>query len=187
MPSSDVSLALFVPLIAKADKIDDVTAFLKTGCEMVVNGEPDTIQWFGLKYEGSDTLSPSLDTFRTEAAAALGANAPTLLASGPEIAQTIILANKVDASKGKGVKVGLRVFVTPKPDKAEEFTPVWYALEFPGPQPKFAILDLFEDDAGREKHLAGKVAEALFANAESLLASAPDVVKVNVVVASVKV
>ncbi|KAF7327944.1 Antibiotic biosynthesis monooxygenase [Mycena kentingensis (nom. inval.)] len=209
MPASNVSLGLWVPLNAKGDKLADVTTFLKAGYDIVVETEPETIQWYGLKFSGSDTFAV-FDTFSTEAgrgahltgkvAAALMANAPTLLASGPEILQPIILANKIVPTTK--LTVGLRVFLTPKPDQvdavreflkgavplveAEELTPAWYAIEFPGPEPTFGIIDFFEAEAGRDAHLGGKVAEALFANADKLLASAPDVVKVDVVAALVK-
>ncbi|KAJ7476086.1 hypothetical protein FB451DRAFT_1557890 [Mycena latifolia] len=215
MPSSEVSLALFVPLVAKGDKVDDVSQFLAAGYDLV-QAEPETIQWFGIKY--SDHTPPTfaiLDTFRAEGgrtahltgkvAEALMANAPTLLSAGPEIAQPVVLANKVvegTKSKTAGLGVGLRVFITAKPDKvqtvrefligalplveAEAETPVWYALEFSGTA-KFAIVDFFEGESGRNAHLAGKVAEALFANADALLSQPPDVVKFDVVAASVKV
>jgi hypothetical protein len=70
--------------------------------------------------------------------------------------------------------------------EAEPETLVWYALEFPGTS-NFAIVDFFEGEGGRNAHLSGKVAEALFANADALLATPPDVVKFEVLAASVKV
>ncbi|KAJ6532005.1 hypothetical protein B0H19DRAFT_867286, partial [Mycena capillaripes] len=207
--ASAVSLSLFVPLVAKDDKVPDVAQFLGAGYDLV-QAEEETIQWFGAKYE--DHTPPTyliFDTFRAESgrkahltgkvAEALMANADTLLATGPQIDSTVLLANKViEGSKDKtaGLGVGLRVLLTAKPDKvqavkeflisalplveAEAETLVWYALEFPGTD-KFAIIDFFADDAGRNAHLKGKVAEALFANADTLLATPPDVVKVSVV------
>ncbi|KAJ7928824.1 hypothetical protein B0H13DRAFT_1966372 [Mycena leptocephala] len=215
MPSSEVSLSLFVPLVAKGEKVDDVATFLGAGYDLVQT-EEETIQWFGTKYE--DHTPPTfliVDTFRAESgrnahltgkiAEALMANADALLSKGPEIAKTNVLANKVvEGSKSKtaGLGVGLSVLLTAKPDKvqavkefligalplveAEAQTLVWYALEFPGTN-QFAIVDFFADEAGRNAHLTGKVAEALFANVDTLLASAPDVVKLSVVAANVKV
>ncbi|KAJ7678999.1 hypothetical protein DFH06DRAFT_1165429 [Mycena polygramma] len=215
MPSSEVSLALFVPLVAKGEKVHDVAQFLGAGYDLVL-AEKETIQWFGLQYE-DHTPSTFLifDTFRAESgrnahltgkiAQALMANADALLSTGPEIAKPTILANKVvEGSKDKtaGLSVGLRVLLTAKADKvqavkeflvgalplveAESETLAWYAIEFPGTN-QFAIIDFFAGEAGRKAHLEGKVAEALFANADALLASPPDVVKVSVVAASVKV
>jgi len=61
---------------------------------------------------------------------------------------------------------------------AEPGTVTWFAVRFD--QNTFAIFDAFDDEAGRDAHLAGKVAEALMANADALLAVAPEIRKANV-------
>ena len=61
---------------------------------------------------------------------------------------------------------------------AEAGTRTWYALKM-GPS-TFGIFDSFEDESGRQAHLAGKVAEALMANASKLLAKAPVIEKVDI-------
>ena len=48
---------------------------------------------------------------------------------------------------------------------------------------KFAIFDVFEGEAGRQAHLTGKVAAALFAKAPELFASAPEVHKPDLLAA----
>lgn len=53
----------------------------------------------------------------------------------------------------------------------EATTPVWFATQL-GPT-TFAIFDAFNDEAGRQAHLAGPIAKALMANAPTLLASPP--------------
>ncbi len=53
----------------------------------------------------------------------------------------------------------------------------WYALKL-GPS-TFGIFDTFETESGREAHLAGKIAEALMANASELLSSDPIIEKVE--------
>jgi quinol monooxygenase YgiN len=53
----------------------------------------------------------------------------------------------------------------------EATTPVWLALRL-GPS-TFAISDAFNDEAGRQAHLAGPIAKALMAKAPELLASPP--------------
>ena len=58
--------------------------------------------------------------------------------------------------------------------EAEPGTVHWCALEVPGTN-IFGIIDSFKDEAGRQAHLNGKVAEALFANVDTLLEEAPDV------------
>ncbi|SDA35848.1 putative quinol monooxygenase [Sphingomonas sp. NFR15] len=61
---------------------------------------------------------------------------------------------------------------------AEPGTISWFAVRFD--QSTFAIFDAFDDDAGREAHLSGKVAAALMENAEELLAATPQIRKADV-------
>ncbi len=60
----------------------------------------------------------------------------------------------------------------------EPGTTVWYAVRFGDAD--FGIFDAFEDEAGREAHLNGKVAQALGDNAD-LFAEPPSIEKVDVV------
>jgi quinol monooxygenase YgiN len=53
----------------------------------------------------------------------------------------------------------------------ETRTPIWFALRL-GPS-TFAIFDAFRDEQGRQNHLNGPIAQALMAQAPSLLASPP--------------
>jgi len=55
--------------------------------------------------------------------------------------------------------------------QAETGTTTWYALKM-GPS-KFGIFDTFADEKGRNAHLGGEVAKALFAKAEDLFAKPP--------------
>jgi hypothetical protein len=43
------------------------------------------------------------------------------------------------------------------------------------------VFDVFPDDSGRDAHLSGRVAEALMAQADELLARSPDIQKVDVI------
>jgi quinol monooxygenase YgiN len=61
---------------------------------------------------------------------------------------------------------------------AEPATVTWFALRL-GPS-TFGIFDTFADEAGRDAHLAGKVAEALMARAGELFATPPSIEKVDV-------
>ena len=61
---------------------------------------------------------------------------------------------------------------------AEPGTIAWFAVRFD--HSTFAIFDAFNNEAGREAHLAGKVAEALMANADELLAVKPQLRKSDV-------
>ena len=55
----------------------------------------------------------------------------------------------------------------------EPGTTTWYALKI-GPS-KYGIFDTFADENGRNAHLTGDIAKALFARAEELFAKAPEI------------
>jgi quinol monooxygenase YgiN len=95
------------------------------------------------------------------------------------------------------VKLALYVHLEAKPGKEQEVeafllgglplveqepaTAAWFALKL-GPS-SFGIFDAFDDEAGRDAHLSGKVAAALMAKAGELLASPPSINKVDVLAA----
>ncbi|THG93335.1 hypothetical protein EW145_g8404, partial [Phellinidium pouzarii] len=130
-------------------------------------------------------------------AGALFANAPTLVSGAPQINKVEVLASKVQ--KGN-VKVGLRVLAEAKRDKVDEvkqflisalplvdeetLTLQWYAIKLEGSN-VFGILDFSEVEEGRQAHLNGKVAAALFAKANDLFVKMPEVVKVDVIASRV--
>lgn len=60
----------------------------------------------------------------------------------------------------------------------EAYTPVWFALRFSATS--FGLFDVFDDDEARQRHLAGRLATALFARAADLLAAPPQVEKLDV-------
>jgi quinol monooxygenase YgiN len=96
-------------------------------------------------------------------------------------------------------KLGLLVRLRAKPGKekavadflvaatpivqAEEFTPLWFGLA--GQHGTFYIFDAFDDEAGREKHLSGRVAGALMESAPELLAEPPHIEKVDLLASKV--
>ena len=61
---------------------------------------------------------------------------------------------------------------------AEAGTVTWYAIQ-EGPS-SFAIFDTFNDEAGRDAHLNGKVAAALMAKAADLLAKPLSIHKIDI-------
>ncbi len=63
----------------------------------------------------------------------------------------------------------------------EQATTTWFALRLD--EATFGIFDTFADDAGREAHLAGRIAGALMEKAPELLAEDPDIRKVEVLAA----
>jgi quinol monooxygenase YgiN len=99
------------------------------------------------------------------------------------------------------VTVGLLVRLEAKPGKqdevaaflrgglalveAEPATTAWFAVRL-GPS-TFGIFDVFPDEAGRQAHLAGRVAAALMAQAADLLSQAPIIEKVDVLAAKLPV
>jgi quinol monooxygenase YgiN len=113
-------------------------------------------------------------------------------------AATISSASQVFAQTGGGspqkVNVALYVALEAKPGKeeavaeflrqgralvdAEPATIAWFGVRL-GPS-SFAIFDAFPDEAGRQAHLAGKVAAALMAKAGDLLAQPPSIKKADV-------
>lgn len=91
---------------------------------------------------------------------------------------TVALLLRLEAKPGKEAEVeqflrdGLALV------QEEPLTTVWFALRM-GPS-TFGIFDAFANDAGRQAHLAGKVAAALMAKAPELLAQAPSIEQVEV-------
>ena len=92
------------------------------------------------------------------------------------------------------VSLGLFVRLEAKPGKEREVaaflkqglemanqeatTELWFALRL-GPS-TFAIFDAFADEDGRQTHLNGPIAKALFAHAPDLLAAPPSIEKTEV-------
>jgi quinol monooxygenase YgiN len=92
------------------------------------------------------------------------------------------------------VNVGLYVRLDAKPGKESEVesflrgalplvnqepaTTAWFAIRMGSNT--FGIFDVFPDESGRQAHLSGKVAAALMAKAPELLASAPQIEKIEI-------
>jgi quinol monooxygenase YgiN len=67
----------------------------------------------------------------------------------------------------------------------EPQTVAWYALRL-GPS-TFGIFDAFPDESGREEHLNGRVAQALNARADQILADPPKIERADILAAKVPV
>ncbi|MGI8848298.1 MAG: putative quinol monooxygenase [Candidatus Dormibacteria bacterium] len=92
------------------------------------------------------------------------------------------------------VTVGLYVSLHAKPGKEadverflesgqslvedEPATTAWFALRLSASE--YAIVDVFPNEAGRQAHLSGKVAEALMAKAPELFAEPPQIRQADV-------
>ena len=87
----------------------------------------------------------------------------------------------MDAKAGKEAEVE-KFLKSAQPMAARESgTSTWYALKL-GPG-KFGIFDTFRDEQGRNAHLSGEIAKALFARAEELFANPPRVEKLEILAA----
>ncbi|HSU76902.1 MAG TPA: antibiotic biosynthesis monooxygenase [Burkholderiales bacterium] len=62
--------------------------------------------------------------------------------------------------------------------REEATTPIWFALRLS--PTTFGVFDAFNDEAGRQAHLAGPIARALMAKAPELFASPPSIEKIEV-------
>ena len=60
----------------------------------------------------------------------------------------------------------------------EPATTTWYGIRL-GPS-TYGIFDTFPDEAGRQAHLSGRVAEALMANAAELFSQQPTIEMVDI-------
>ena len=60
----------------------------------------------------------------------------------------------------------------------EPGTTLWFALRLSNS--RYGIFDVFLDDAGRDAHLHGKVAEALMARSPDLFTGPPDIQQVDI-------
>jgi quinol monooxygenase YgiN len=99
--------------------------------------------------------------------------------SKTEVAVTTkALLVRMDARPGKEQEV--EQFLTGALPLVEDepATITWFALRL-GPS-TFGIFDAFPDDAGRQAHLSGKVAEALMARADELFTTPPAIEQVDV-------
>ena len=65
----------------------------------------------------------------------------------------------------------------------EPGTITWYAIKM-GPG-KYGIFDTFANEDGRNAHLTGEIAKALFAKAGELLAKPPEIAKPEILAAKV--
>jgi quinol monooxygenase YgiN len=85
----------------------------------------------------------------------------------------------LQAKPGKGEDLGKFLEGGRDLAAAEPGTVTWYAFKIS--DTTYGIFDTFDEDAGRQAHLNGQIPAALGQVADELLASAPDIRKVDVV------
>ncbi len=95
---------------------------------------------------------------------------------------TLALYARLEAKPGKEKEVedflrqGLSIV------QGEPATIAWFAIRI-GPS-SYAIFDAFEDEAGRQAHLSGRMAAAVMAKASDLLAKPPTIEKIDILAAN---
>lgn len=87
----------------------------------------------------------------------------------------------LEAKPGKEAAVAELLAAARTLAREEHTTLTWYAFRL-GPR-QFGIFDTFADEAGRQAHLSGRIAQALLGKADELLAAAPDIRPVDIVAA----
>ena len=84
----------------------------------------------------------------------------------------------LEAKAGKGEELAAFLQQARELAVAEEGTVTWYAFKLG--ETTFGIFDTFKDETGRNAHLSGDIAKALFAKADELLSSPPQVEKLEI-------
>jgi len=90
----------------------------------------------------------------------------------------VALLVRLEAKSGKEAEVAEFLRSALPIVEGEPATTTWFAVQF-GPS-SFGIFDAFPDDAGRQAHLTGPVAEALLTRAEEHFVVPPDIQHLDV-------
>jgi quinol monooxygenase YgiN len=85
---------------------------------------------------------------------------------------------RLEAKAGKDAEVEEFLQSALSLAQTETATTAWFALRFG--RSEYGIFDVFPDDAGREAHLSGPVAQALMGQADALFAEPPRIQKLDV-------
>jgi len=90
----------------------------------------------------------------------------------------LALFARIEAQPGKEAEVQQFLEAGLAMAREEKTTPIWFALRL---SPSvFGIFDAFEDEAGRQAHLSGPIAQALMAKAPELFAKPPAIEPIEV-------
>lgn len=92
---------------------------------------------------------------------------------------------RLEAKPGKEDEVAQFLSDAQPLAEKEPATKAWFAVRL-GPS-SFGIFDVFPDDSGRQAHLAGPIAAALMQKASELLTQPPEIVKLDVMAAKLRV
>jgi quinol monooxygenase YgiN len=88
---------------------------------------------------------------------------------------------QLEAKPGREAEVGSFLESAVSLANRDNSTIAWFAIRL-GPA-TFGVFDAFPDDAGRQAHLNGPIAQALMAKASELLAKPPKIERLDVLAA----
>ncbi len=91
---------------------------------------------------------------------------------------SLALFARLEAKPGKEKEVASFLETGLALANQEASTPLWFALQFS--PTSFGVFDAFANEAGRQAHLQGPIAQALMAKAADLLASPPSIEPITV-------
>ena len=90
----------------------------------------------------------------------------------------LALFARLEAKPGKEADVAAFLEAGLGMARAEAATPIWFALRLS--PTTFGVFDAFHDEAGRQAHLNGPIAQALMAKADELFAKPPNIEAIEV-------
>ena len=86
---------------------------------------------------------------------------------------------RLEAKPGKEEEVATFLEAAQEMARQEASTITWYAFRIS--HSSFGVFDTFNDEAGRQKHMTGPIAQALMAKASELLSSGPSIAPVDLI------
>jgi quinol monooxygenase YgiN len=95
--------------------------------------------------------------------------------------ENLALFAQLEAKPGKEAEVEAFLKSAQPLAEQEEGTLRWYAFKI-GPG-KYGIFDTFADEKGRDAHVNGEIAKALFAKAKDLFSKEPEINKLSILAA----
>lgn len=191
-----VTKALLVRLEIKLGHDEEAEEFLRSALPLV-RQESATTAWFGIRFGRSEY--GIFDVFPDDAgrdahlsgavAKALMEKADELFTEPPQIQKIDVLASKLPHSPpAEPTTKALLLTFAAKEGNEQEVAPflrsaqplvleepdttAWFAIRLENGD--YGIFDVFPDNVGRIKHLAGQVPKALLENASTILGSVPE-------------
>lgn len=90
----------------------------------------------------------------------------------------LALFARLEAKPGKAAEVEQFLQAGLSMARDERTTPIWFALRLS--PTTFGVFDAFHDEAGRQTHLGGPIAQALMAKSPDLFATPPSIEPIDV-------